>query len=266
MIAATVLALSSIATVGSLNLNFPYLNNLPEIQNEGSYKIVHGIPTDLLHHPYQAAIYYGKDKFICSGAILNKKWIVSIVIGADPTFLKVAVGINKINEQIQLEKTEIEKIIIHPNWTAGTGYCLSLFKLKTALKFSKNVQEITIAEPPKNQSLAVITGWGTNTTWTPYLHNTLLKANLSVIDKETCKKAYVASLVSNTSICGFKNPTTFAYKGDCGDPLVQDGKLVGVNIDYFNFLGYCLDRQYCPVLFTDLTVFKQWIEKIIKEE
>ncbi|XP_075210832.1 trypsin-3-like isoform X2 [Lycorma delicatula] len=264
MIAATFLVLSSIAIAASSNLHFPQFNNLKQIQNEGSYKIIHGIPTDILHHPYQAAI-YSEGTLYFSGAILNKNWIISTTTLPDPSYLKVAVGTTKLSEQAN--RMEVEKVIIHPDWCGGTDYNLSLLKLKTPLKFSKKVQNISIAsETPKPESAAVVTGWGSNTTGSDVPSNNLLMANLSIIDKKTCKEAYIASIASNTAICGMKNPATIGYNRDYGAPLVQDGKLVGVFIDYITDEGYCLDIAFCPVLFTDVTLFKQWVENIIKEE
>lgn len=74
---------------------------------------------------------------------------------------RIKVGVGNTNLTAIKEKYEVEKIVIHQNYSMGNDYNLSLLKLKKPLKFSKTVKKIKIgSETPKNNTIAVITGWG----------------------------------------------------------------------------------------------------------
>ncbi|XP_075216317.1 trypsin-7-like [Lycorma delicatula] len=266
MFATTVLGISFISLAAAHGIPFfSFQNTDPDLMNYGSFGIINGTETVIKKHPYQAAIYF-YDTFVQSGAIIDKKWILTSPI--PPTVsssITVRVGSTKLSEMGK--DLKVEKIVLHPDFTAGTNHSLSLVKLTSPLKFSKYIRKITIAsETPQNQSTAVLTGWG-STDETSFLpSNVLREDNLSILDKETCKSAYIASLISQTTFCGFNSNGVYPYLSDEGDPLVQKKKLVGIFIRFTGYSTVCIDANYCPAVFSDVAKLESWIKLVIQNE
>ncbi|XP_075216334.1 trypsin-5-like isoform X2 [Lycorma delicatula] len=160
MIAATVLGilLLSLASAHSIP-SFPFRYEEQDLTNDGSFGIINGTATDIRKHPYQAVIYWD-NSFIRSGAIIDKNWILTSALS--PTSVSnftVGVGSTKLSKIVN--KINVTKIVLHPEFSLGTDYWVSLLKLEKPLKFSKYIKKISIAsQTPRNQSTAIVTGWG----------------------------------------------------------------------------------------------------------
>uniref|UniRef100_A0A336N6J3 CSON007635 protein n=1 Tax=Culicoides sonorensis TaxID=179676 RepID=A0A336N6J3_CULSO len=207
-------------------------------------------------------------KHFCSGAILSRKWIVTVAncfneVKEDTISITVAYG--TINNTGHEPTHTIDKIIIHEmykNNEAGHNFDIALIKLKCPISFNEFVQPIKInIGSIETGDDATMSGWGDtefgdNPTHLKYL-------NVQLISNERCKSQF--RKLKENIICSKVPAGKGACTGDSGSPIVKENKLVGLisfnvitnevkcasgnpsgSIQVSKFIDWIKDKMKCP--------------------
>lgn len=127
-------------------------------------------------HPYLVSLRrynksaLGSTQHFCGGAILNKRWIITSAhctskfneMLPDASDLLIAVGKNSYKSESEIkEMHRAEEIVVHPNYTGGDAYDLSLIKTQNDIEFNPHTQPIKISMELIGGGIgALLSGWG----------------------------------------------------------------------------------------------------------
>lgn len=125
-------------------------------------------------HPYLVSLRrynksaLGSTQHFCGGAILNKRWIITSAhctsnkMLADASDLLIAVGKHSYQSKSEIkEMHQAEEIVVHPNYTGGDVYDLSLIKSQNDIEFNPRTQPIKISTELIGGGIgALLSGWG----------------------------------------------------------------------------------------------------------
>jgi len=227
-----------------------------------------GKPAKIQEVPWIASI-QSNDKHMCSGAIINPKFVLIIgncLTNLSLTTVKVRVG--KADRDSGSNAAVCNEIIHMRNPKYPRDDNLSLLKLCEPLKISAEVKAIEIIDKqPQKGAKGSVSGWGSLTKWRYNLkdcwaeHSKVLrKTDVQLKDIKECatirKKIFNTTSVSDVNICSEKLEFTCSY--DAGSPLVIDGKLAGIIT-----AGSCIRR---PEIYASLYNYRKWIETSTKEK
>ncbi|XP_066587685.1 transmembrane protease serine 9-like [Prorops nasuta] len=225
-----------------IGYNLPIFNNVPESRITG------GSAAEKGQFPHQVSLQWGfiATQHFCGGIIINSEWVLTAghCILALPSYgtFNVKAGKHKLNVKEDTEQTVgVAKSFVHEKYEGDVGpYDIALIKLKKPLSLSKAISPINLPlADAEHSGTVVLSGWGSiSTTNSPIMPNELQKAELPVVDLETCKQA-IEDLVGpsplhETNVC--TGPLTgglSACSGDSGGPLIaikseNEAEVVGI--------------------------------------
>jgi len=163
---------------------------------------------------------------------------------------------------------DVAKVYDHPNYNAQTvANDITVMKLATAMPFSATVIPACLPDPSLDYAgkNALMSGWGRigyeSDSQQP---ETLQKVVMQVETHDTCNAAWQNALNKDLQVCTVGNKVKGTFKGDSGGPMVVQNQgsyeLVGV-VSFGNKCSNC----GVPVVFTRVTGYLTWINKIICE-
>ncbi|XP_075222839.1 chymotrypsin-2-like [Lycorma delicatula] len=235
------------------------LNSLPDELNQHYITGVYGGKNVTIDKVKYIGFMFSEDSSVGAVVILNKNWLLTVaynLLGFQERDTYFIVGSNTFNESGI--KVYPKKFFIHANYTGNWDYDIGLIKLKESLKFSVKIKSISISSKlPSVGSETIFSGYGyTNGTKGGYLQ----QAGVPYLDYKGCLAHYSYTPdFTKYSFCTLKNgvgPCVY----DWGGPLVYKNKLIGI---FAGSIG-CASTTYPPV-YTDVTQFKNWISKTIKD-
>lgn len=172
-------------------------------------RIIGGHELDITEAPWQVSLQNEGVFHFCGGSIIAPQWILTAAHCVsmhviDPSILRVRVGTTY--RYTDGELFQAEKVWQHPNYvSASFDFDVALVRLKTQLAFNEKVQP---AKLPKHdmilssvKTMGLISGWGE--TQSPSESSKHLRgADVQIIDRELCNKAYNGKVTSNMICAG----------------------------------------------------------------
>ncbi|XP_018409394.1 PREDICTED: plasma kallikrein-like [Nanorana parkeri] len=220
--------------------------------------------------PWQVSMHLRLDpsnsRHVCGGSIINNQWILTaahcVHIWHLPRFWIVYSGITKLsNITTATTKSEIEQIIIHPNYIgAENGSDLALLKLNTPITYSDYQQAICL--PPRQDfitsSKCWTTGWG-YTEESGTTADVLQKAEVPLKSSMECQSSYPHVKLNDKVICaGYKEGKIDSCKGDSGGPLTCDVDKTWYLTGITSWGEGCAQPDK-PGVYTRVTEYIDWI-------
>ncbi|XP_035387466.1 neurotrypsin isoform X2 [Electrophorus electricus] len=230
--------------------------------------------------PWQASLWLRsqakRNHPLCGATVINSCWLVTAAhcfkrFGTDPSRYVLRLGDYHTEERDAFERTlSPERIIIHSRYhSQGWEYDIALLSLRGAhgncVAFNPHTNAACLpARGPgraERPSACIITGWGV--TDSEY-SRTLLQAWLPLLPSWKCKKRYGSRYTGRMLCAGSLSHRrrVDSCQGDSGGPLVcqgEDGRwtLTGV----ISWGHGCGDPRY-PGVYTRVSRFLKWIEKV----
>lgn len=237
--------------------------------------------------PWMAAIYRKSppgrpNKFICGGVLINRRYVLSAahcyVWGnrtLDAVHFLIRLGAH--DRENMGEDFEVAKVIVHEKYVSRYHtYDLAVLVTASDVPYSKMVQPVCLPGPQiANEDLvgrkATVIGWG-DSAFGAGFSQVLNEVSVPVVSGRDCFAAY-ERLRSSTFprgemeqyICaGFPEGGKDACQGDSGGPLLikqRDGRWTVIGIVSFGFR--CAEAGF-PGVYTRVTYYLSWIERIIR--
>ncbi|XP_060696330.1 transmembrane protease serine 9-like isoform X1 [Hemiscyllium ocellatum] len=202
---------------------------------------------------------------ICGASIISDRWLISAAhcfrdSGSNPSIWTALIG--TIDVRRGTVQT-IETIIIHPLYRqTSNDYDIAVLKLSSPLIFEANIQPICLPSSDRVFNAGdscTITGWGA-LEFEGSLPRILQKANVDIIDDNTCKNIY--SQFTERMLCaGFLSGGVDSCQGDSGGPLAcmqPDGKWFLAGIVSF---GFQCARPGFPGVYARVTALRDWVQE-----
>ncbi|XP_068228256.1 serine proteinase stubble isoform X2 [Palaemon carinicauda] len=212
----------------------------------------------------------------CGATLLNENWAITAahcVENAQPDELLLRLGefdLEKDDEPYPFAERKVQIVATHPQFEPRTfEYDLALLRFHEPVTFMPNIIPICIPQDDYSfiNDTGYVTGWGRLYEDGP-LHAKMQKVEVPVISNDACRQMFLASgglvKIPRIMMCaGYAEGQRDACEGDSGGPLViqrADGtwNLAGV-ISWG--IGCALPNQ--PGVYTRISEFREWIEKII---
>ncbi|CAB3261340.1 unnamed protein product, partial [Arctia plantaginis] len=215
--------------------------------------ILGGEAASLGEFPHMVALGYdrgnGGFEFDCGGSVLSNTYVLSAAHCVDtldriePTIIRagvVEIGGKNFNSESDVR---IAEIVINPRYTRKEKYHdLALLRLEKPLQFTSTLNAICLETNDEDPTEPLtITGWGKVNNARDTRSTTLLKANVTVVQRGNCTESYtnwrkLPSGISPDQLCaGDPEGIRDTCQGDSGGPLVitsEEGqgknRLVGV--------------------------------------
>ncbi|XP_038207761.1 trypsin, alkaline C-like [Zerene cesonia] len=239
----------------------PYLC-LPE------QRIIGGVQANIASYPYAAVLLrYNSNTGTyvqqCGGAIINNRSVltsVNCIYNDAPRNWIIRVGSSLANSGGQV--LNVGSFIIHPNYSAaGSDNDVAILRAQSFINYGTNVNRISIAGSNYNlndNTAVTVMGWGAIRFEGPK-SNQLLKADLLIINQETCRRNYntlAYTITQNMQCAGNPNTGADFCEGDTGSPLVHQNVLVGIA----SFRTPVCGRANYPGIYTRVSRYSSWIQ------
>lgn len=131
---------------------------------EVSSQIIGGYDAAPYQFTYQVAIRTIARKYICSGAVLSERWVITAaqcVLRTHENQLEIAYGSRSLGGHSRA--TKVGRIVRHPNFQYhNLNNDLAMLLTASKIKFDRNVVE-AIALPKQasvENDVAIVSGWG----------------------------------------------------------------------------------------------------------
>ncbi|XP_032521122.2 CLIP domain-containing serine protease HP8-like [Danaus plexippus] len=251
-------------------------------------RISGGEETEIGEHPWLALLNYGPpstNSFYCSGVLISSRYVMTAAHCVKRTLEDVTVSQVRLGEWDLLRNTDcsknycssdaidvdVEEVVVHENFIIGDPsfhHDIALLRLAQDVTFSDFIRPIClpidteIRENNFEHSVyAEIAGWGQNE-YSSFSEKKL-KAKVSVVNLETCKKvyAYGKHVITNNHICAGGERGKDICDGDSGGPLmvqVQD-KRIWMAVGVSSFGPATCGVEGWPSVFTRVTSYIPWI-------
>ncbi|XP_018407008.1 PREDICTED: transmembrane protease serine 9-like [Cyphomyrmex costatus] len=212
----------------------------------------------------------------CAGSILNKYWIITAAHCTEAVsslnYLRVKAGKHNIQENENTEQTvQVAQAYVHENYQGGVGpYDISLLKLASPLKLTKEVQAIELPQPESEPTgEAWLCGWGsTSTSRFPIMPDKLQHVKMEYVDRTTCyesiKRLTGSSPVHETNVCtGPLYDQISACSGDSGGPLISRNGQKPVLTGIVSWGIIPCGSAGAPSVYTKVSSYNKWITQKI---
>ncbi|XP_034561823.1 serine protease 53-like [Notolabrus celidotus] len=217
---------------------------------------------------YMASLQNDAGNHVCGGFLIREDFVLTAAHCLNGT-TSVVLGTHNLKKVDNNTMRFRVKPCKHPSYNnEGSGNDIMLLKLSKKAKQSKKVTRIQLPTSDikiKDNTKCRVAGWGFTKTGGKIV-NVLQEVDVNVINLEICKRKWKTDkfeLPANV-ICagGYKTDKGFC-KFDSGGPLVCDGKALG--IVSFNKWENC-NYPDLPNVYTDISKYLPWIEKILKQK
>ncbi|XP_037530722.1 duodenase-1-like [Nematolebias whitei] len=233
-------------------------------QTVQGFKIINGetAPENSMQYMVSVQTKYGKH--ICGGFLITEDFVITAAHCNDEGPYQILLGSHNLKgmnkKMLKIENTC--KPSTYQN--VGLGDDIMLIKLSEKVPPSNMIQTIPLPTSVINlyqNQICSVAGWGKTLT-NRFGVNELRVVNVSIINRELCLEKWNEPFPLNVICAGGYGTTKGFCQGDSGGPLVCNSKAVGVVS--FNRNANC-NYPDVPNVYTDISRFLPWINKILKE-
>ncbi|TSK22608.1 Neurotrypsin [Bagarius yarrelli] len=213
---------------------------------------------------------------LCGATLINSCWIITAAhcfkrFGSNPSRYVLKLGDYHTEERDDFERTlSPERIIIHKKYLSqGWEYDIALVRLKgtaeNCVSFNPHTNAACLPangdKTTKRPAACVITGWGV--TDSEY-SRTLLQAWLPLLPSWKCKKRYGSRFTGRMLCAGSlsNHRRVDSCQGDSGGPLVCQGEGGRWTLTGVISWGHGCGNPSYPGVYTRVSRFLKWIEKV----
>lgn len=169
--------------------------------------------------PHQVSVLNEKKEHVCSGALLDKRWILTAA-NCMGSINSIRVGSLKRNEG---ELYDVEKALVHPQSQNEFGlFNLALMKTTKEVAMKPEIQTIALASASDESKEAWLSAWRNKT------DSGLEFFKLKLISDKDCAKVHIGNEMDDTVLCTGEAKEAYPLYDDIGAPLVQNNHLVGI--------------------------------------
>uniref|UniRef100_A0A3B5M0C0 Transmembrane serine protease 4a n=1 Tax=Xiphophorus couchianus TaxID=32473 RepID=A0A3B5M0C0_9TELE len=217
-------------------------------------RIVGGVDAHIEEYPWQVSLQNGGHR--CGGSLVSSRWIVT----AAHCFRLVK------SPLFAISCSSVDKIIIHDQYDeASSDYDLAMMRLSSPISVGDKRKPVCL--PPKDLLLpdkapVVVSGWGLLRE-NGKISTTLQKANIEMIDRNTCSSIY-ATMLSQRMVCaGNLKGGVDSCQGDSGGPLVYLSASQWYLVGVVSWGDGCA-RENRPGVYSNVDNMLNWIYAAIE--
>ncbi|XP_026837926.1 brachyurin [Drosophila erecta] len=235
-------------------------------------RIVSGSDAELGQFPWQVILKRDAwDDLRCGGSIISASWVLTAAhctYGFDSIFIMFG-SVQLFNENaLNMTSTNI---IVHPGYNDKLNNDISLIELPVPLAFSDIIKPIQLVSESEESidfvgRVATVAGFGfTQDEYLDY-SETLLYAQVEIIDNEECESVFGNLVILDSTMCakGNKGSDMSICTGDSGGPLIiynkntQQWEQIGIN----SFVAEDQCTARFPSAYARLTSYLSFISQI----
>ncbi|XP_066587729.1 chymotrypsin-2-like [Prorops nasuta] len=228
----------------------------------GGTKVVRG------EIPYQISL-RAFGQHICGGALIDNGTVITAAHCLCDLVEEPYEGITVIIGSINLKGDDgksyrVVNVQCHPDYIFGKEASwvndVAIVTLDKAVVITSEVSPIALpdSDVPKGAK-GLLSGWGRDKYPEPWLSKYMLKLEIPIMDYITCQTYQKNYTILPSHICGFAKEGVGSCKGDSGNPLVHNKKLVGI----FSWTFPC--AMGYPDVYSNVYYFLDFIKKAIQK-
>ncbi|KAI5213851.1 Kallikrein-14 [Manis pentadactyla] len=228
-------------------------------------KIIGGYTCTPNSQPWQAALMAGPfRRFICGGALLSDRWVITAAHCARP-ILHIILGKHNLRTwEATQQMLRVVRQVPHPQYNAQTNNNdLMLLQLERPARLGRAVRPIAVARSCASPGTSCrVSGWGTTSSPAVSYPNSLQCVNINISSDQECRRAYSGAITDGMICAGVPEGGRDSCQGDSGGPLVCNGQIQGL-VSWG--MERCAQRGY-PGVYTNLCKYQPWIEQVIRNQ
>nr|AQM58441.1 venom s1 protease with cub domain 9 [Pristhesancus plagipennis] len=239
--------------------------------NKNLARIVNGVETGKHEFPWMAAIRREGVQF-CGGAIITEYHVLTAAhctVNKHDIELEVLVGTNIRWAELEGQRIKVKQIV-EQKYDKGNAHDndISILVLEEKIKFNDNVGPVCLSPeyPNLNNKYITVMGWGYLEQFNSEQADYLRKANVRVVDIETCSYKFNRKFKtkSPSRICTWSSNRD-SCMGDSGGPLVW----LDPETNRYTQVALVSYGKGCntpnPKVNTAVSYFHDWIRQVVKD-
>ncbi|XP_049762267.1 trypsin alpha-4-like [Schistocerca cancellata] len=198
------------------------------VRARGDGRIIGGTFTDIASYPWMVSMQINGLHY-CGASVISSKWVLTAghcLYGANIATYSVRAGTT--TRESGGVVSAVSYGALHGYYDPNTiDYDISVLQAATPLPIGGNIQIVGLPaqgyDPPGGLAVT-ITGWGGTASTGPPAPPTMMKVDITVIDRASCVARFG---VTDRMICAGEAGKSTCY-GDSGGPLVSGSTQVGI--------------------------------------